>query len=78
MSLGKPGEPVLILADVTRPKDIPRTFAAPRARLRGREGGLCIRRDDAASVRAHTRMGMSGVAGFAHGGAETAVLAYVG
>ena len=68
----------MIQADVTRPEGIPPTFAAARARLPGREGALCIRRDNAASLRAHTRMGMREVAGFTHGGAETAVLAYVG
>ena len=39
---------------------------------------LFVRRDNAASLRAHTRMGMSEVAGFTNGGAEMAVLAYVG
>ena len=73
-----PGEPVLVRAVVTRPEDIPRTFAAARARLPGREGVLFVRRDNAASLRARTRMGMREVAGFAHGGAKTAVLAYVG
>jgi hypothetical protein len=53
-------------------------FAALRARLPGREGVLFIRRDNAASLRAHEKMGMREVAGFAHGGAEMAVLAYVG
>jgi len=53
-------------------------FAALRERLPGREGVLFIRRDNAASLRAHARMGMREVAGFAHGGAEMAVLAYVG
>jgi predicted GNAT family acetyltransferase len=53
-------------------------FAALRARLPGREGVLFIRRDNAASLRAHKKMGMREVAGFAHGGAEMAVLAYVG
>jgi GNAT superfamily N-acetyltransferase len=53
-------------------------FAALRARLPRREGVLFIRRDNAASVRAHARMGIREVAGFAHGGAEMAVLAYVG
>ena len=38
---------------------------------------LFIRRDNAASLRAHARMGMREVAGFAHGGAGMAVLAYV-
>ncbi len=39
---------------------------------------LFIRRDNAASLRAHEKMGMREVAGFAHGGAEMAVLAYIG
>jgi hypothetical protein len=53
-------------------------FAALRARLPGREGVLFIRRDNAASLRAHERMGMREVAGFAHGGTGMAVLAYMG
>ena len=44
----------------------------------GREGVLLIRRDNAASLRAHAWMGMREVAGSTHGGAEMAVLAYVG
>ena len=39
---------------------------------------LFIRRDNAASLRVHARMGMREVAKFAHGGAAMAVLAYVG
>jgi hypothetical protein len=39
---------------------------------------LSIRRGNAASLRAHTGLGMPEVAEFTHGGAETAVLAYVG
>ena len=39
---------------------------------------LFVRRDSAASLRAHALIGTSEVAGFAYGGAETAVLAYVG
>jgi hypothetical protein len=53
-------------------------FAALRARLPWPEGVLFIRRDNAASLRAHERMGMREVAGFAHGGAEMAVVAYMG
>lgn len=53
-------------------------FAALRARLPGREGVLFIRRDNAASLRAHEKMGLREVARFTHGGAEMAVLAYVG
>jgi hypothetical protein len=45
---------VLIQADVTRPEDIPRTFAAARARLPGWEGVLFVRRDNAVSLQAHT------------------------
>ncbi len=53
-------------------------FEALRARLPGREGILFIRRDNAASLRAHEKMGMRDVAGFTHGGAAFAVLSYVG
>jgi predicted GNAT family acetyltransferase len=53
-------------------------FAALRARLPGREGVLFIRRDNAASLRAHARMGMREVAGFTHDDAVFAVLSYVG
>jgi predicted GNAT superfamily acetyltransferase len=44
----------------------------------GREGILFIRRDNPASLRAHTRMGMREVAGFAFGGIDYVVLSYVG
>ena len=53
-------------------------LAVLQARLPGREGVLFIRRDNARSLRAHEKMGVREVAGFAHGGAEMAVLAYVG
>ena len=52
--------------------------AALRAELPGREGILFIRRDNAASLRAHEKMGMREVAGFTHDGAAFAVLSYVG
>jgi L-amino acid N-acyltransferase YncA len=55
-----------------------RMFAALRARLPGREGVLFIRRDNAASLRAHARMGMHEVGAFVQHGAEHAVLVYVG
>jgi len=45
---------------------------------RGREGILFIRRDNPASLRAHTKMGMREVAGFVFGGTDYVVLAYVG
>ena len=44
----------------------------------GREGMLFIRRDNPASLRAHTRMGMRDVAGFGFGGVDYVVLSYVG
>ena len=44
----------------------------------GREGVLFIRRDNAASLKAHARMGMREVAGFTHGGAAFTVLSYLG
>jgi predicted GNAT superfamily acetyltransferase len=44
----------------------------------GREGILFIRRDNPASLRAHTKMGMREVAGFVFGGQEHVVLSYVG
>jgi predicted GNAT superfamily acetyltransferase len=53
-------------------------FAALRGLLPGREGVLFIRSDNAASLRAHAKMGMRQVASFEHGGAEIFVLAYVG
>ena len=53
-------------------------FRELRRRLPGREGVLFIGRDNAASLSAHARMGMREVAGFTHGGAAFAVLAYVG
>jgi L-amino acid N-acyltransferase YncA len=53
-------------------------FAALRGLLPGREGVLFIRSDNAASLRAHAKMGMRQVASFEHGGAEILVLAYVG
>jgi predicted GNAT superfamily acetyltransferase len=53
-------------------------FAAQRTALPGREGILFIRTDNAASLRAHARMGMRHVASFEHGGASFSTLAYVG
>jgi L-amino acid N-acyltransferase YncA len=53
-------------------------FAELRARLPRREGVLFIRRDNAASLRAHIRMGMREVAEFTHGGTAFVVLSYIG
>ncbi len=49
-----------------------------RARLPGREGVLFIRSDNAASLRAHAKIGMRQVASFEHAGATMLVLTYAG
>ena len=48
-------------------------YSAMRARHGGAEAVLFIRRDNLASLRAHERLGMREVAGFAFDGAEFAV-----
>ena len=53
-------------------------FRELRARLPGREGITFIRRDNAASLHAHTAMGMRVVASFDRQGTGFAVLAYTG
>jgi len=53
-------------------------FTELRRLERGREGILFIRRDNPASLRAHTKMGMREVAGFVLGDIDYVVLAYVG
>jgi predicted GNAT superfamily acetyltransferase len=53
-------------------------FAELRRLEPGREGMLFIRRDNPASLGAHTKMGMREVAGFVFGGIEYAVLSYIG
>jgi L-amino acid N-acyltransferase YncA len=53
-------------------------FAALRALLPGREGVLFIRSDNAASIRAHAKMGMRQVATFEHDGETMLALTYVG
>ena len=53
-------------------------FAELRRLEPGREGILFIRRDNPASLRAHTKMGMREAAGFAFGGIDYVVLSYVG
>jgi L-amino acid N-acyltransferase YncA len=70
--------PVCVAADQRGHGLAAAMFAALRALLPGREGVLFIRSDNAASVRAHTKMGMRQVAAFQHGGAEMLVLTYVG
>jgi L-amino acid N-acyltransferase YncA len=53
-----------------------RLFAALRMQLPGREGVQFICRDNAASLRAHLRMGMREVGEFSHCDVVHAVLAY--
>lgn len=53
-------------------------FTQLRRVERGREGILFIRRDNPASLRAHTKMGMREVAGFVFGGTEYVILSYIG
>jgi predicted GNAT superfamily acetyltransferase len=53
-------------------------FAELRRLMPGREGVLFIRRDNAPSLRAHIGMGMREVAGFALGGADFSVMAFIG
>ena len=53
-------------------------FTELRRLERGREGVLFIRRDNPASLRAHTKMGMRETAGFVFGGIDYVVLSYVG
>ncbi|MDN2709751.1 hypothetical protein O0880_09990 [Janthinobacterium sp. SUN118] len=48
-------------------------YAALREQQQGAEAVLFIRRDNLASLRAHARLGMRGVAGFVFDGAEFAV-----
>jgi L-amino acid N-acyltransferase YncA len=51
-------------------------FAELRERLPERECVAFVRRDNAASLRAHLKMGMKDVASFEHDGAAHAVLAF--
>jgi L-amino acid N-acyltransferase YncA len=53
-------------------------FQALRVRLPAREGFTFIRRDNEASLKVHTRMGMQEVAEFIRGGVAYVVVAYVG
>jgi L-amino acid N-acyltransferase YncA len=53
-----------------------RMFAALRMQLPDREGILFIRRDNAASLKAHLKMGMQEVGEFTHHDIVHAVLAY--
>ena len=54
----------------------PRMFAALQTQLSGREGILFIRRDNAASLKAHLKMGIQEVGEFTHRDLVHTVLAY--
>ena len=70
--------PVCVAAELRGQRLAAAMFAALRAALPAREGVLFIRTDNAASLRAHARMGMRKVAAFSHDGADLHVLAYTG
>jgi predicted GNAT superfamily acetyltransferase len=53
-------------------------FSELRRLVPGREGVLFIRRDNVASLRAHMKMGMREVSGFAFNGIDHVVLSYSG
>ena len=53
-------------------------FSELRRLLPAREGILFIRRDNLASLRAHEKMGMNQVGGFAFAGNEFSILFYIG
>jgi hypothetical protein len=55
-----------------------RLFATVRTHLPGCEAVTFIRRDNAASLQAHLRMGMKEVAEFVHGNGGYAVLTFKG
>ncbi|OQS10788.1 N-acetyltransferase [Chromobacterium violaceum] len=80
-----PGEPdayvygPICVAESERGQGLPaRLYAAQRSLLPGREAILFIRRDNAASLRAHLRLGLREVAGFTLAGAAYAVLSGTG
>jgi predicted GNAT superfamily acetyltransferase len=70
--------PVCVSED-ERGKGLAQAMFAELRRLEpGREGVLFIRRDNPASLRVHTKMGMREVADFVFDGKEFVVLSYVG
>jgi RimJ/RimL family protein N-acetyltransferase len=69
--------PVCIAREERNRGLISRMFEALRERLRGREGIAFVRRDNAASLAAHAKLGMRQVAEFAHDGVAYVVVAYI-
>lgn len=70
--------PIVVDAD-ERGRGVARLlFEALKARLPGREGILFIRADNAPSLRAHEKLGVTPRGRFAHNGIPYVVLSYVG
>jgi L-amino acid N-acyltransferase YncA len=66
----------ICVAETERGQNLPAALMADlHARLPGREGITFIRRDNAASLRAHAKIGMREVAEFVHDGAAVIVVA---
>ncbi len=70
--------PVCVAAAFRGRRLVEAMFAELQRRLPAREGVLFVRRDNAASLRAHSRMGMREVGGFRFRDAEHAVFAFGG
>ena len=69
----------ICVSDDERGKGLAQAMFTELRRLEpGREGVLFIRRDNAASLRAHIKMDMREVTGFVFGGKDHVVLSYVG
>ena len=69
--------PVCIAKEERNQGLISRMFEALRQQLTGREGIAFIRRDNAASLSAHAKLGMRQVAEFTHDGVGYVVVAYI-
>jgi L-amino acid N-acyltransferase YncA len=69
--------PVCIAKEERNQGLISRMFEALRERLTGREGIAFVRRDNAASLSAHAKLGMRQVAEFTHDGVAYVVVAYI-
>jgi L-amino acid N-acyltransferase YncA len=69
----------ICIAGTERGQNLPAVLMADLgARLPGREGITFIRRDNAASLRAHAKIGMREVAEFVHDGSTVVVVAWRG
>jgi predicted GNAT superfamily acetyltransferase len=69
----------ICVSEEERGKGLAQAMVAELRRLEpSREGVLFIRRDNSASLRAHTKMGMREVADFVFDGKDFVVLSYVG